>query len=104
MIKKLTNTELEYYAIIENRRNNPLSKDEYGEIHHIHPRSCGGSDYECNLVKLTPEEHYRCHCLLPKIFEEKGMLKEKDLMCLAWHLMHTTKEGIELSELEYSEL
>jgi len=36
----------------------------YTEIHHILPKSLGGTDDISNLVVLTAEEHYKCHLLL----------------------------------------
>ncbi len=42
--------------------------EEYTEVHHIIPRSLGGSDDASNLVNLTPEEHYLVHQLLVKIY------------------------------------
>ena len=36
------------------------------EIHHILPRSLGGTNELSNLVKLTPREHYLAHYLLWK--------------------------------------
>jgi hypothetical protein len=36
----------------------------YIEIHHIVPRSLGGSNDRDNLVALTPQEHYEAHRLL----------------------------------------
>lgn len=74
----------EYFGIIVNRLQNPLPKGEYGERHHIYPRSCGGWDLKCNIVKLTPEEHYRCHELLPCIFEEG---EDHRRMIYAWHIL-----------------
>lgn len=38
----------------------------YTEVHHIKPRSLGGSDDESNLVRLTYKEHYTAHHLLTK--------------------------------------
>ncbi len=38
----------------------------YAEMHHIIPRSLGGSDSTDNLVKLTAREHFVCHILLTK--------------------------------------
>ena len=32
-----------YFNIIRNRRNNPLPAEEYGEVHHIKPKSFGRS-------------------------------------------------------------
>jgi hypothetical protein len=59
-----------YDKIIENRLNNPLSKDEYGERHHIVPLSLGGNDDEGNLVRLSAREHFICHALLSEMYEE----------------------------------
>lgn len=38
--------------------------DGYYEIHHIVPKSEGGSDSSDNLVRLTPKEHFVAHKLL----------------------------------------
>lgn len=62
-----------YNRIIENRKQQPLSTDEYGENHHIIPKSEGGSDDKSNLVKLTAREHYICHLLLAKIYNDSKM-------------------------------
>lgn len=91
----------EYYAIIENRRNNPIPKGEYGEVHHIHPRSCGGSNYKCNLVKLTPEEHYRVHYLLTFIFPSGY---EHEAMVYAWNFLSKRINGDFISADEYGRL
>jgi hypothetical protein len=39
----------------------------YVEVHHIVPRSLGGTDDPANLVKLTAKEHFVCHLLLTKM-------------------------------------
>lgn len=38
----------------------------YTEVHHIRPRSLGGSDDKSNLVRLSYREHYIAHWLLTK--------------------------------------
>ena len=43
------------------------SVDYYTEVHHIIPRSLGGSDEESNLVMLSAREHYIAHLLLWKM-------------------------------------
>lgn len=58
-----------YERIIENRLKNPLSESEYGERHHIIPRSLGGSDRKNNLVRLSAREHFICHALLTEMYE-----------------------------------
>jgi hypothetical protein len=59
-----------YDKIIENRLNNPLDETEYGENHHIVPRSLGGRDEVQNLVRLTAREHFICHALLAEMYED----------------------------------
>lgn len=39
----------------------------YTEVHHITPRSLGGTDDSVNLVRLTYREHFVAHWLLTKI-------------------------------------
>lgn len=63
-----------YQSIIEkarlaNRRRLPKKHPEYQylERHHIIPKACGGTDDPCNLVLLTPKEHFICHLLLTKM-------------------------------------
>ena len=99
----MTETEQEYFQICAWRYLHPLPKTEYGEVHHILPRSCGGMDKIFNLVKLTPEEHYECHKLLPTIFNEKGAKLERRKMAFAWCIMHK-RNGVEISAEEYGEM
>lgn len=61
--------ELIYNKIIQNRLLNPVT-DEYTECHHIIPRSLGGTDDKDNLVELLAREHFICHLLLTKMYEE----------------------------------
>ena len=45
--------------------NRGLKKEKnhgkYFNIHHIKPKSLGGTDQESNLIKLTHKEHYLAH-------------------------------------------
>ncbi len=91
----------EYISIIHNRQQNPLPEGQYGEVHHIIPRSCGGCNEDWNLVRLTPEEHYRCHALLPKIYTEG---KEHHKLVFAWSLLAYTCDGVEISEEEFGQM
>lgn len=54
-----------YYRIIQHAQQRKTT-DTYTEIHHILPRSMGGTDDADNLVSLTAREHLVCHMLLPK--------------------------------------
>lgn len=58
---------------MEKRMSNPVPNDEYGERHHIVPRSEGGTDDNENLVRLTAREHYIAHLLLAKIYNDFKM-------------------------------
>jgi hypothetical protein len=53
-----------YDAIIKKAQNRVT--EEYTELHHILPRSLGGSNNDENLVSLTIREHFICHILLTK--------------------------------------
>lgn len=64
-----------YYSIIKNRTLNPLSKTDYGEKHHIIPKSLGGDNSKTNIVRLTAKEHFICHLLLVKMTEGKNKAK-----------------------------
>lgn len=45
----------------------------YHELHHIIPKSMGGTDEKTNLVYLTAREHYIAHWILYKIHKNKQM-------------------------------
>jgi hypothetical protein len=66
-----------YYKIVTNRRANPLLIGEYGEKHHIVPRSLGGLDDYQNLVRLSAKEHFICHVLLTKMTHGNSLYKMK---------------------------
>jgi len=59
-----------YNQIVKNRLKNPISENEYGESHHIVPKSLGGSNDVKNIVRLTAREHFICHALLAEMYEE----------------------------------
>ena len=61
-----------YNKIIENRKMKPLLDSEYGEKHHIIPRSLGGVDDDSNLVKLSAREHFICHALLAEMYDKNS--------------------------------
>lgn len=56
--------------ILKAKGSNRLKGDgNYYERHHILPKSLGGPDTKENLVLLTAKEHYICHMLLIKIYQ-----------------------------------
>jgi len=83
-----------YYNIINKRRYN-LIQD--GEIHHIIPRSMGGSDDADNLIKLTYREHFICHLLLTKMCLN---LQDQIKMCWAIHRLTFSKTNYNSHQYE----
>jgi hypothetical protein len=61
----------------------------YKEVHHILPKSLGGSNDKSNLVELTAREHFLVHLLLCKF--TKGQAKMK--MSYAFHAMCSFKNA-----------
>ena len=57
-----------YHAIINNKKEKSVDINEYQEIHHILPRSIGGSNDLENLIALSSREHFVCHYLLTKMY------------------------------------
>ena len=62
-----------YESLIEARRIKGIPQG-YKEVHHIVPRSFGGSDDPTNLVALTAREHFVAHRLLAKMYPDTGMV------------------------------
>jgi hypothetical protein len=52
----------------------------YAEIHHIVPRSEGGTDAPDNLVALTPREHFLAHWMLYRIYKTSAAARAFNLM------------------------
>lgn len=63
------------------------SSPEYGETHHIVPKSEGGNNDKTNLVKLSYREHYIAHLLLAKIYDDFKMLSALIMMRKMTHQM-----------------
>lgn len=83
-----------YSRLVEKRRNSPLPEDEYCEIHHIVPKSEGGSDEPDNLVKLTAREHYVAHLLLARIYNDFNM------WCAVWMMSNDKRRPITSHQYE----
>jgi hypothetical protein len=86
-----------YFNIIENAKKR-LPNFE-GEIHHIIPKSLGGSNKNENLVKLLHREHYICHLLLTKMLEDKNSIIK---MCWALHRLTFSKTIFNSHQYEIS--
>lgn len=55
-----------YWKLILRAQRREYPEGDY-EIHHIIPRSYGGSNKKDNKVALTPKEHHVAHLLLVKM-------------------------------------
>lgn len=64
-----------YHNIIQRAQERTLPETTYSELHHVIPRSLGGTDDARNLARLTAKEHFVCHHLLPKMLT--GQAKHK---------------------------
>lgn len=64
-----------YNNLIERKKSlaRSLNDGNNYDLHHILPRSLGGTDDESNLVLLTYKEHFVAHELLAKIYPVKSM-------------------------------
>lgn len=91
-----------YDSIIEYRKVQPPLK-EYCETHHIIPKSIGGSNIKDNLVILTAREHFICHLLLVKIYENSQNYYK---MVKAFFMMQSesTNQQRYISSRKYSKL
>lgn len=63
-----------YEALCKSRKSLLRTKQDgvYYEMHHIIPKSLGGTDDKNNLVLLTPKEHYIAHLLLYFQYKQIG--------------------------------
>lgn len=74
-----------------------------GEKHHIKPRSLFpelAKDPD-NIVKLTYREHYVCHHLLYKIYEEKNDKNALFKMLSAWLRMCKNTDGMHVTARQF---
>lgn len=88
----------QYYRLCRSRRELNRSKSDsyYYELHHITPKSLGGSDAPENLVLLTAREHYIAHLLLYGHFKQEGgeRLRKMAFALVSMSSGRNTKERI----------
>lgn len=60
-----------YVNFINSRPERDCKKEKLYEIHHMIPKSLGGSNEKSNLIKLTQREHYIAHMILWKTYSGK---------------------------------
>lgn len=59
--------------IIDSAKNRKVDSKIHYDLHHIIPRSMGGTDDSENLILLTDKEHFVIHTLLWKIYRNRSM-------------------------------
>ena len=82
-----------YYSIIAN----PIKSND-AEVHHIIPRSLGGSEEPSNLVLLSLKQHYVVHLLLIRMLEVGPKLYK---MLHALKMMSKTRKGLKTTARLY---
>lgn len=87
-----------YYNII-NQAKSRTTLSKYTELHHIVPKSMGGTNKKDNLVNLTAREHFLCHKLLTKMTE--GTNKRKMLYALGKFIQSNPHQQRILTATQY---
>jgi hypothetical protein len=87
-----------YFRFINNYKHKEI--DGFYEIHHIIPRSLGGTDDASNLIKLTARQHFIAHMMLNKIFKGNSAIK----MHHAVWCMANTNKNIKVTSKIYESL
>lgn len=67
------------------RKWNKKNLGAYYEVHHIIPKSLGGTNQQINLAMLTAREHFICHWLLIKMYPDGSDAQTKMLFAL-WRM------------------
>lgn len=96
---------MNYKKIYNDFISDRLNKQEingYYEVHHIVPKSYGGSDDSENLIKLTAKDHFFAHELLAKIYKGK-MIFALNMMCRTREVTHKSKHIYEIFKKQISE-
>ena len=100
-MRKDTVDYIKHYNSLIFKHGNKEKPEGYSELHHIKPRSHGGSDDVSNLVYLSARCHYLAHWLLLKIFNDIPMTH-------AFHLMSSCNrynaKGYAVAKAKKSEL
>ena len=63
-LRTIVENELSYQDFIRDRMQNQPTENCHK--HHIIPRCIGGSDLECNLIRLSYEDHWVAHMILAR--------------------------------------
>ena len=97
------NYEKIYQELILSKKklNRYLGDGNNYDLHHILPRSLGGTDNEDNLVLLTYKEHFIAHKLLLKIFPGKAM---RSALFIMMNAINFQGKDVKFSAREYEKI
>ena len=92
---------MKYYSLINNRLRHPLPENEYGENHHIFPKSLFPkyARQKKNIIRLSASEHLRSHYYLMMVAEELG--DRKAYLTMLYTLMQMSGRLIVKGMSEY---
>ena len=97
-----------YHQLVEKAKGRGLDKksvDYYTEIHHIVPRSVGGTDEQSNLVMFTGREHFMAHMLLYRIYpDDTSLMRAAFLMSSRWSSGNIRSAGRPIHSRTYERL
>ena len=102
-MSQLSNYKFKYHSFIEQRLHRPIVKEQGYEIHHIIPKSLGGTNKKSNLVKLTYREHYIAHRMLVKMYKGRDRCKMSLALnsLLKFRNQHRYHNGLNARQFEY---
>lgn len=76
----MSNVNKARYERLVTKAKASTRRNVYIEVHHIIPRSEGGTDAPDNLVELTAREHFLAHWLLYRIYKTPASARAFKLM------------------------
>lgn len=89
-----------YNRIIERSKNRIL--ESYKERHHIIPKCIGGDNSSDNLTELSVKEHYVCHHLLVKIYQNTEFISK--LVCAFRYMSVDSHNGNRIGLNDYKSM
>lgn len=90
-----------YGSLIKKRLERPPESTFYTELHHILPKSLGGTNHQSNLVLLTAKEHFIAHLLLTKFVVGPDRLKViRAFLCMN-NMSNTATKGRYITSRKY---
>lgn len=76
----------------------------YVEKHHIIPKCIGGSDDDNNLVYLTAKEHFVCHRLLTKMFNDVKISRKIRFAMNQMSRKSSTQQRVRITSIVYEKI